>query len=396
MLSLARRQRLRCFKGYSGVRKYIVLAIESSCDDSCATLLDRPPSGPPKIIKNIKKTLDSTAAGGIVPSDAWTHHHRSMADAVSEVLGPKENRITPDIVCATRGPGMTGSLATGLHIAKGLAVAWNKPFIGVHHMLGHLLVPRFESNGELPQFPFLSLLISGGHTMLILSKSLLEHEILLNTIDIAAGNAIDCCARAMGFHGIMLGKEMEKLIMDPNIIAANEEEAPATLPTPLLNNSRKPGKIQAFSFACFESAIEGTIEKYYGGSVEPYPDSIKKALAIKVQRNIFDHIIRKIRLSFKLNEDKLKNITDFVCSGGVASNSTLRKMLQDSLPQIENFHFPSVELCTDNSVMIGWAGIELYESENLQTELSVEPLRKWEISKIMEADGWIKGPRKGL
>lgn len=104
---------------------------------------------------------------------------------------------------------MPGSLSGGLDFAKGLAVAWNKPFIGVHHMLGHLLIPRMANNGTAPQFPFISLLASGGHTILILSQSVDNHEIICDTIDVAIGDSLDKCAREIGMKGTMIAREME-------------------------------------------------------------------------------------------------------------------------------------------------------------------------------------------
>ncbi|GMF62198.1 unnamed protein product [[Candida] boidinii] len=109
-------------------------------------------------------------------------------------------------------------------------------------------------------------------------------------------------------------------------------------------------------------------------------------------KTIFKHLISKIKLAIKLNKDKMEGVTDFVCSGGVASNSLLREMLQQNLSTngIKNFYFPEPSLCTDNATMIGWAGIELYESAKLTTDVGTTVFRKWPIDKILDVDGWIK------
>lgn len=362
-------------------RLYKVLAIESSCDDTCVSLIDRfSPNQPPLVIDQLKSTLDSVADGGVIPIKAHLHHQKSLAHLVQEIS--RKNGVTsqapPDLVCVARGPGMAGSLTVGLELAKGLSIAYDKPLVGVHHMLGHLLVSRMASNGRLPQFPFISLLVSGGHTILVHSKSVLEHEILAETIDIAAGDSLDKCAREIGMKGVMLGKELEKFVseepLDPEFDRSTME-----IPSPLAN---KAGRVNmtAFAFSSFITAVKKNIQVHYG-EISNVLSSQLRGIGYQIQQAIFGHIADKIALT--LREKNIKGVKDFVCSGGVGANLYLRDMLQTRLAQdFERFHFPPPQLCTDNAVMIGWAGIELWEAQKFQTDLSALPLRKWSLEEL--------------
>jgi N6-L-threonylcarbamoyladenine synthase len=272
---------------------------------------------------------------------------------------------------------MKGSLSIGLDFAKGLSVAWGKPLIGVHHMLGHLLTPRFESNGLSPEFPFLTLLISGGHTMLVLSHSLLQHEVLCDTLDVACGDALDKCSRELGLRGNNLGRELEHYVQSSR---DNWETHQWGVPKPLYNKRGRVDQI-AFAFGSFHGYIKKLKES---ASLD---EDMRQSLAYQVQKGIFDHVITKINLTVEKHHDKLRGVKHFVGSGGVASNMFLRSML-DAYFNEKGFKtsYPSLELCTDNAVMIGWAGIELYE-HGLTTELDVCPISKWPLGEIMEA-GW--------
>lgn len=366
-------------------RNYKVLAIETSCDDTCVALLER--NGEKvKLIEHIKSTLNSKNVGGIIPTKAFDHHQSNIAKITKQLFDNHgiSSLNPPDLICVTRGPGMKGSLSIGLDFAKGLSTAFNKPMVGVHHMLGHLLVPRFESSGETPKFPFLNLLISGGHTMLVLSNSLLDHEILCDTIDVAAGDAVDKCARELGLKSNNLGKELEDFVIN------NEKDwfyKEFETPTPLMN---KPGRKDQlnFSFGSFQGTIKKLIEK---GELNLNNPKEVKSCAYQIQNSIFDHTLNKIKLSIDKNQDLLKNVDHLVASGGVASNFLLRSKLNDYLNEINiKTSYPSLELCTDNAVMIGWAGIELYEQEKLTTELTVCPISKWPLSEISKIEGWKK------
>ncbi|EDO17831.1 hypothetical protein Kpol_1043p21 [Vanderwaltozyma polyspora DSM 70294] len=364
-------------------RSYKVLAIETSCDDTCVAVLDRPSTTKaPELLVHLKESLDTVQDGGIIPTKAHVHHQLKIASLTKKALA---SCSSPDIdlICVTRGPGMPGSLSSGLDFARGLSVAWGKPFVGVHHMLGHLLIPRMISNGMEPKFPFISLLVSGGHTMLVHSSSVTEHEILCDTLDIAIGDSLDKCGREIGIKGIMIAKEMENLIgSNPISIKDNDK---IVLPNPLRN---KPSRVDtlAFSFAPFITAVKKNLTKV----ISEYDENERRAMAYQIQESTFDHLITKIKHTIKLRPDKFQNVDQFVCSGGVGANKRLRTKLENEFGEtFKAFYYPPLNLCSDNAVMIGWAGIELYEKNKLTTDLEVTPIRKWPITDILKVPGWI-------
>ncbi|ANB13586.1 Qri7p [Sugiyamaella lignohabitans] len=395
-LGLRKQLDVKAAQGVVTSRKYMVLAIESSCDDSAVCLIDRrEDSGAPVIVDHVTRSLDTAKAGGIIPIDAVAHHLSSIAPLVSQVL--ERNGLSKvDLVCATKGPGMFSSLSSGFNLAKGLSIAWNVPLIGVHHMLGHLLTPRFFTNGQEPKFPFLCLLTSGGHTMLVLCKSLFEHEILANTMDVAIGNSLDKCAREIGLSGQMLGKELELFINerdeshDPHCVPAE-----FAFPNPLQNRCGRKDMV-AFSFASFISVMGRSRDRIYG------PDTTLASLSVSQRREIghraqtaiFNHLASKVRLAIQQMQDthdmdpatntSTSAPIDFVCSGGVASNKLLREMLSSQLGSYNlKFHYPDPKWCTDNALMIGWAGIELHESGLYRpTELDELPIPKWPLDEF--------------
>lgn len=316
----------------------------------------------------------------------------------------KHSIAKPDLLCATRGPGMIGSLSAGYNLAKGLAVAWDVPLVGVHHMLGHLLTPRFfQENAEIPKYPFVSLLVSGGHTMLVLSQSTTQHKVLANTMDIAIGDMLDKCARELGITGSMLAKEMEAFISSQPINKPAVDIA-LQFPNPLQNKQGRTN-ILAYSFAGFITSLRTNLEKYFPGVARASDLGVeqRRELARRMQHAIFNHVVTKSRkaLQHAVEDGLLAAPTtqvplDFVCAGGVASNMTLRQMLDDKLlkPGFPSdsikFHFPPPKWCTDNALMIGWAGIELWESAGLYTDLSALPTARWPIEELLDMDGWLK------
>ncbi|QLL30454.1 hypothetical protein HG536_0A02710 [Torulaspora globosa] len=364
-------------------RAYKVLAIETSCDDTCVAILDRHSEElAPRTLIHLKETLDSASQGGIVPTRAHLHHQLKIG-----VLTQKALRTTGtsavDLVCVTRGPGMPGSLSGGLDFAKGLAVAWQKPLLGVHHMLGHLLVPRLSTNGKAPAYPFLSLLVSGGHTTVVLTRSVTDHEIMCDSMDIAVGDSLDKCGRELGIRGTMIAKEMEKFI-DEDPSCKFDAGIRMTLPNPLRNKNNRID-VQAFSFAPFLTAVRNNIDR----PIEEYTRDQIRSMAYQTQEAIFKHILSRLTKVIELNADKLVGVRHFVCSGGVGANKRLRTLLEENLSgRFTEFFYPPTDLCTDNAVMIGWAGIELFESRSLCTDLEVSPIRKWPLSELLGVSGW--------
>lgn len=396
-------------------RNYRVLALESSCDDSCVALLEKDtPGGQVVAIDEAKMTLSSANAGGIIPTAAHEFHQIRIAELVRNFcLKHGISAVNPpDLLCVTRGPGMVGSLSASLQFAKGLAVAWERPIIGVHHMLGHLLtanLPTMENSTQpRPEYPFLSLLCSGGHTMLVLLKSLTHHEIVINTSDIAAGDSLDKCARELGLKGNMLGPELEKYVasIDPVTrerfakINTNTEDNEfgfrLRMPMRAAKHKKVPDVIE-FGFASFLSSVEAFKEKKLLG--KPLDEETRQFMAFKLQEVLFGHMINRINIAYikhapvgtnEFADGKFDGVRDFVCSGGVAANKVLREKLFNEVRLSEElkFHFPDLRLCTDNATMIGNAGMDIFEQLRVKSRLDVLPIRKWPLDGLLKVDGW--------
>ncbi|CAI4057497.1 putative N(6)-L-threonylcarbamoyladenine synthase SKDI_04G1420 [Saccharomyces kudriavzevii IFO 1802] len=372
---------------------YKVLAIETSCDDTCVSVLDRFSSNaPPNVLANLRDTLDSIDEGGIIPIKAHVHHQARIGPLTQRALTESGTREEIDLICVTRGPGMPGSLSGGLDFAKGLAVAWNKPLVGVHHMLGHLLIPRMPTNGKVPQYPFVSLLVSGGHTTFVLSRAIDNHEILCDTIDIAVGDSLDKCGRELGFKGTMIAREMEKFINQ----GFNDQDSTLKLemPSPLKNKASRKN-ILSFSFSAFITALRTNLIKLGKTQICDLPEDEIRSIAYQVQESVFDHIIDKLKQVIRLQPEKFQNVNEFVCSGGVSSNQRLRIKLEEELGTMSSmgftsFYYPSIDLCSDNSIMIGWAGIEIWETLGLASDLDICPIRQWPLNDLLNIDGWRK------
>lgn len=413
------RYRFKAAKQFPGLRcTYKVLAIESSCDDSCVALLDRfLPHEPPRILDEARKTLNSALAGGIIPTAAHEFHQQHIGQLVSDFLAKNALGLPapPDLICCTRGPGMAGSLSASLQLAKGLSVAWNRPLVGVHHMLGHVLTANLPKTEQPhigpPKYPFLSLLCSGGHTMLVILRSLTEHHIVIDTCDIAAGDSLDKCARELGFQGNMLGKVLEQYVASiPETLRSefasikthtrnNEFGFKLVLPLRSPKHEKIPEKIE-FAFASFLSTIQEYKHNVLRG--EPMDERTRMFVAYKTQEMLFDHIVNRINVSilkhgtdradFEAADGKYSGVQDFVCSGGVASNSLLREKLAKNLLPFNSalkFHFPNLGLCTDNAVMIGVAGIEMFEKLRVKSDLGVLPIRRWPMSEVLLVGGYV-------
>lgn len=299
---------------------------------------------------------------------------------------------------------MVGSLSASMQFAKGLAVAWNTPLVGVHHMLGHLLTSLLPSKedptAQPPRYPFLSLLCSGGHTMLVLLRSLTDHRVIINTSDIAAGDSLDKCARELGLVGNMLGAELEKYVASIDNATRTEFASINTntsgnkfglrLRMPMRGPKHKkiPETIE-FGFASFLSSISGFKE-----ASDNIDERIRQFVAYKLQEVLFNHIINRINVGFVKHgtsgDNAFAGVKDFVCSGGVAANEVLRqKLFYDLRSETPlKFHFPDLKLCTDNATMIGNAGIHIFEKLKVKSNLDILPIRKWPMDQLLDVDGW--------
>ncbi|SLM34379.1 probable o-sialoglycoprotein endopeptidase [Lasallia pustulata] len=328
----------------------------------------------------------------------------------------------PDLVSVTRGPGMRSCLAAGIDTAKGLAVGWQVPVVGVNHMQAHALTPRLVSamapNSTPvvePAFPFLSLLVSGGHTLLLHSTGLIDHTVLATTSDMAIGDAVDKMARVVvpteiirQSDEIMYGRLLEQFAFP-----LGEEEhayaAPATRKDELARNITRWGwaigaplaetrsgsksKSMEYSFSGLGSAVKRIADN--AGAVLGIDE--RKDLAREAMRLAFEHLASRVVIA--LEKLRAKNVNSdlgigtLVVSGGVASNSYLRTILRSFLDVRGFSHmqlsFPPPSLCTDNAAMIAWAGIETFEA-GWESKLDMTALRKWSLDP-RAGDGGILG-----
>lgn len=296
-----------------------------------------------------KITANNSAHGGIHPIVSLESHQENLAALVSEALHvlPNAGSSKPDFISVTRGPGMRSSLTTGLDTAKGLAVAWQIPLVGVNHMQAHALTPRLVSalSGSppivAPAFPFLSLLVSGGHTLLVHSRALTDHAILATTTDIAIGDCLDKVARLAippdvlkERGGIMYGCHLERFAF-PNGSADYCYTAPTTRAeeiarktsrwgwalVPPLAETRSGSKSKAmeFTFSGLGSAVKRICEGKEGMDYDE-----RRELARESMRLAFEHLASRVGWALRDLEEKGIAVGTLVVSGGVASNAFLR------------------------------------------------------------------------
>mgnify|MGYP000099913417 CR=1 FL=1 len=321
-------------------KKPLILGIESSCDETAASLVTENDQGSPVILSNIISSQVEVHKdfGGVVPELAARSHIEKIDLIVQRAIKESEKSIEDiDAVACTAGPGLIVCLSVGLSFAKTFASIINKPFIAVNHLEGHALSPKLVTDLK---FPYLLLLISGGHTQFLSVKKYGRYKRLGTTIDDALGEAFDKTAKMIGieFPG---GPYLEKLAKK-----GNPERF--KLPKPIL----KKGGCN-MSFAGLKTAVL-KISKLVKN------DEDRNDLAASFQKTIQDILYAKSKIAFKEFRGISKtNQNNFVVAGGVATNKSIRKTLIDvSLEEKFNPIFPPLELCGDNAAMIALAGLE--------------------------------------
>ena len=307
----------------------VILGLESSCDDSAAALV----TGDRQILAQavVGQAQAHQPYGGVVPEIAARAHVEILPGLIGQVLGEAGLTIGDvDAIAATAGPGLIGGVMVALLAGKGLALAAGKPLIAVNHLEGHALSPRLV-DPDL-EFPYLLLLVSGGHCQLLEVRGLGDYRRLATTIDDAAGEAFDKAAKLLGlaYPG---GPAIERL-------AEGGDPASVPLPRPLLG-SREPH----FSFAGLKSAVQRAV-----ASGEHKPGDI----AASFQQAVVDCLVDRTRLALERSD-----APTLVVAGGVAANAAIRSALK-ALAERESrgFSVPPAWLCTDNAAMIAWAGAE--------------------------------------
>ncbi|KDQ57719.1 hypothetical protein JAAARDRAFT_130097 [Jaapia argillacea MUCL 33604] len=379
-------------------RSFTVLGIESSADDTCAAIVtsDR------QILSNVvvKQHDLHESFGGIHPFVAIEGHQKNLARAVRKALGDAKVAVWEvDGIAYTRGPGIGGCLSVGSNAAKTLAASLNKPLVGVHHMQAHALTPFLTTPlDSLPTYPFLTLLISGGHTLLLLSSSPTSFKVLATTCDESIGRVFDKVARMIGvpWGEKGLGASLEEFVSqhdDRDGTTAPEgweEVAIPTFPIPMRGTL-------SFSYACLHSTLERYLSNHFPSSHPPssplytpcLPHPIKLALARSFQSAAIGQLEEKLLLGLRWCKNEMNvDVRHVVISGGVASNLYLRRKLGETLRRISpdkdkpiELLFPPPALCTDNAVMIAWASMDRFLAGD-HDDYSIELRSKWPIEEL--------------
>ena len=312
-----------------------LLGIESSCDETGVALV-RAEAGQalPQLVAQALHTQAAMheAFGGVVPELASRDHVRRVLPLIRQVMAQAEQPLSAiDVVAFTRGPGLAGALLVGAGTACALAASLGKPVMGIHHLEGHLLSPFLSA--DPPTFPFIALLVSGGHTQLMRVDGVGQYELLGETIDDAAGEAFDKSAKLLGL-GYPGGPALAKL-------AATGRADAFALPRPLLHQPNLD-----FSFAGLKTAVLTQCQKL-GDDLPAH----QADLAASTQAAIVEVLVKKALKALK--ETGLKRL---VVAGGVGANQSLRSQLQQACQKLgARVHYPEPELCTDNGAMIAMA-----------------------------------------
>ena len=323
-------------------KDYCVLGIESSCDETGVALVRVSGQDLPVLLAHAlySQIEMHQAYGGVVPELASRDHIRRVLPLTQEVLEASGKTLQDvDVVAFTRGPGLAGALLVGAGVACALGAALNKPVLGVHHLEGHLLSPFLSA--DPPEFPFVALLVSGGHTQLMRVDGVGRYQILGETIDDAAGEAFDKSAKLLGL-GYPGGPALSRLAEVGNPLAFK-------LPRPLLHS----GNLD-FSFAGLKTAVMMQAKKLamaQGCAVEALPPAVLADVAASTQAAIVEVLVKKSLAALK--QTQLKRL---VVAGGVGANRSLREQLNaECAKRGVRVHYPELHLCTDNGAMIAMA-----------------------------------------
>ncbi len=352
-------------------KKITFLGIETSCDETAAAVIRENDKGTADILSNIVSSQieEHKKFGGVVPELAARAHLENIEYIIDTAL--KESKISIDEldgVAATAGPGLIVCLTVGLNIGKSIAAFSNKPFIGVNHLEGHALSPGLEREIK---FPYLFLLISGGHTQFLIVRGVNEYEQLGTTIDDALGEAFDKTAKMLnlGYPG---GPSVEKFakLGDKNFFK---------LPEPIINKAGCN-----LSFAGLKTAVLRESKKING------EEKLKYNLAASFQNTINKILYKKTKVAVEMFIEKTKKENfQLIVAGGVAANKTIRDNLS-TLSNEMSFEtiYPDLKFCGDNAAMIAWAGIQRFK-KNMIDDVNISAKSRWPLDKKAP---YMKGP----
>jgi N6-L-threonylcarbamoyladenine synthase len=334
-----------------------VLGIETSCDETAAAVYDGERG---LLAHEIYSQVDLHARyGGVVPELASRDHLRKLLPLIEKTVAVAGGRTGVDGIAYTSGPGLVGALLVGASVAQGLAYAWRVPCVGVHHMEGHLLAPLLEP--EPPQFPFVALLVSGGHTLLARVRSIGEYELLGSSLDDAAGEAFDKTAKQLGL-GYPGG---------PQLAALAEQGRPDRFrfPRPL---TERPGL--DFSFSGLKTAVVVALRNHVG----ELDAQARADVARGFEEAVVDTLVIKCRRALEATDSRT-----LVVAGGVGANRRLRaRMLEMGEREGVRVVYPRAEFCTDNAAMIALLG-HLRLAAGERDDRSIRARARWPMTELV-------------
>lgn len=355
-----------------------ILGIETSCDETAAAVVVRHPDGRGEIVSDVvlSQLDEHSAFGGVVPEIAARAHVDALDGLIEEALARAGVTLDDiDAVAATAGPGLIGGLLVGLMTGKAIAMAAKKPLYAVNHLEGHALTARLTDGLS---FPYLMLLVSGGHTQLVLVKGVGDYERWGTTIDDALGEAFDKTAKLLGlpYPG---GPAVEKAAL-----TGNPERF--DLPRPLVGEARLD-----FSFSGLKTAV-----RQAATAIQPLTEQDIADICASFQRAISRTLKDRIGRGLARFLERYQNEKEpaLVVAGGVAANQVIRETLQ-ALCQQHGFRFiaPPIRLCTDNAAMIAWAGLERMAAGLSDDPMAVAPRSRWPLDA--EAAALIGSGKRG-
>lgn len=332
-----------------------VIGIETSCDETgIAVYDDEKGLLSHALYSQVKLHADY---GGVVPELASRDHVRKIVPLIKQALRDANcSQDDIDGIAYTKGPGLVGALLVGACVGRSLAFAWGKPAVGVHHMEGHLLAPMLED--DVPEFPFLALLVSGGHSMMVAVEGIGRYQVLGESVDDAAGEAFDKTAKLMGldYPG---GPRLAKLAAQglPNCYR---------FPRPMTD---RPGL--DFSFSGLKTFAANTIAS------EPKDEQTRANIARAFEEAVIDTLAIKCKRALKqTGYDRL------VIAGGVSANNRLRASLGEMMQGLGGkVYYPRGEFCTDNGAMIAYAGMQRLKAGQIE-DLAVKGMPRWPLDSL--------------
>ena len=334
-----------------------VLGIETSCDETAAAVYDGDRG---LLAHELYSQVDLHARyGGVVPELASRDHLRKLLPLIEKTVAASGGRAALDGIAYTSGPGLVGALLVGASVAQGLAYAWRLPSVGVHHMEGHLLAPLLEP--EPPRFPFVALLVSGGHTLLARVQGIGEYELLGSSLDDAAGEAFDKTAKLLGL-GYPGG---------PQLAALAEHGRPDRFrfPRPL---TERPGL--DFSFSGLKTAVVVALRNLPG----ELDAQARADVARGFEEAVVDTLVIKCRRALEATDSHT-----LVVAGGVGANRRLRaRMLEMGEREGVRVVYPRAEFCTDNAAMIALLG-HLRLAAGQRDDRSIRARARWPMTELV-------------